>query len=142
MFWMCIRIASVRRFIYTPTAYDFMEKYRNFSLFIILIPTPNFPHFNYMLGGNLGSLLYGDVSVMLRFASNDYCEPTHSNEINTNNTNKQTKMNERTNEQTKRDYNLNKNIWKTKLTVVHLCDFLSYKQIRGPCFYFLCLAHV
>ena len=41
-----------------------MEKYRNFSLFIIFIPTPDFPHFYYMLGGNLGSLLYGDVSVM------------------------------------------------------------------------------
>ena len=44
--------------------YDFMEKYRNFSLFIILIPSPGFPHFYYMLGGNLGSLFYGDVSVM------------------------------------------------------------------------------
>ena len=42
-----------------------MEKYRKFSLFIILIPTPDFPHFYYMIGGNLGSLLYGDVSVML-----------------------------------------------------------------------------
>ena len=41
-----------------------MEKYRNFSLFIILIPTPDIPHFYYMLGGNLGSLLYGDLSVM------------------------------------------------------------------------------
>ena len=36
-----------------------------FLLFFILIPTPDFPHFYYMLGGNLGSLLYGDVSVML-----------------------------------------------------------------------------
>ena len=44
-----------------------MEEYRNFSLFIILIPTPDFPHFYCMLGGNLGSLLYGDVSVMLMF---------------------------------------------------------------------------
>ena len=25
----------------------------------------DFPHFYYMLGGNLGSLLYGDVSVMV-----------------------------------------------------------------------------
>ena len=33
------------------------------SLLIILIPTPDFPHFYYMLGGNLGLLLYGDVSV-------------------------------------------------------------------------------
>ena len=41
-----------------------MDKYRNFSLFTILIQTPDFPHFYYMLGGNLGSLLYGDVSVM------------------------------------------------------------------------------
>ena len=35
-----------------------------YPFFIILIPTPDFPHFYYMLGGNLGSLLYGDVSVM------------------------------------------------------------------------------
>ena len=42
-----------------------MEKYGNFSLFIILISTSDFPHFYYMLGGNLGSLLYGDVSVMV-----------------------------------------------------------------------------
>ena len=35
------------------------------SIFIILISTPDFPHFYYILGGNLGSLLYGDVSVML-----------------------------------------------------------------------------
>ena len=41
-----------------------MEKYRNFSLFIILIPTLDLPNFYYMLGGNLGSLLYGDVSVI------------------------------------------------------------------------------
>ena len=41
-----------------------MEKYRNFSLFIILILTPDFPHFYYILGGNLGSLLSGDVSVI------------------------------------------------------------------------------
>ena len=34
------------------------------SIFIISIPTPDFPHFYYMLGGNLGSLLYGDVSVI------------------------------------------------------------------------------
>ena len=64
MFWMCIRIASVRRFYYTSTTYDFMEKYRNFSPFIILIPTPDFPHFYFILGENLGSLLYRDVSVM------------------------------------------------------------------------------
>ena len=36
-------------------------------LVIILIPTQDFPHFYYMLGGNLGSLLYGDVSVMTDF---------------------------------------------------------------------------
>ena len=38
-------------------------------LFIILIKTPDFPNFYYMLGGNLGSLLYGDVSVMSVFLS-------------------------------------------------------------------------
>ena len=42
-----------------------------FSLFIILIPTPDFPHFYYILGGNLGSLLYGDVSVMSYCANSD-----------------------------------------------------------------------
>ena len=36
----------------------------NYPFFTFLIPTPDFPHFYYMLGGNLGSLLYGDVSVM------------------------------------------------------------------------------
>ena len=43
-----------------------MEKYLKLSIFIILIPTPDFPHFSYMLGGNLGSLLYGDVYVMIK----------------------------------------------------------------------------
>ena len=28
------------------------------------MPTPGFPHFYYMLGANLGLLLYGEVSVM------------------------------------------------------------------------------
>ena len=32
-----------------------------------MIPTPDFPDFYYMLGGNLGSLLYGDVSVIGSF---------------------------------------------------------------------------
>ena len=31
--------------------------------FFILILIPDFPHFYYMLGANLGSLLYGDVPV-------------------------------------------------------------------------------
>ena len=53
MLWMCIRIASVS------------GKILKIIQFIILIPTPDFPHFYYMLGGNLGSLLYGDVSVMI-----------------------------------------------------------------------------
>ena len=47
-----------------------MVLWRNFeklSIFIIFIPSPDFPHFCYMLGGNLGSLLYGDVSVMNSF---------------------------------------------------------------------------
>ena len=45
-----------------------MILWRNIEIFLsffILIPTPDFPHFYYMLGGNLGSLLYGDVSVMV-----------------------------------------------------------------------------
>ena len=40
-----------------------------FSLFIILIQTLDFPHVYYMLGGNLGSLLYGDVSVMQMYSN-------------------------------------------------------------------------
>ena len=36
-----------------------------YSLLSFLVPTPDFPHFYYMLGGNLGSLLYGDVSMMI-----------------------------------------------------------------------------
>ena len=39
-----------------------------FSIFIILIPTPDFPHFYHTLVGNLGSVLYGDVSLMLNEA--------------------------------------------------------------------------
>ena len=41
----------------------------NFHFFIILIPTPDFPNFYYMLGAKLGSLLYGDVSVMMKHAT-------------------------------------------------------------------------
>ena len=36
----------------------------NSKSFIILNPTPDFPHFYYNSDGNLGSLLYRDVSVM------------------------------------------------------------------------------
>ena len=32
--------------------------------FSFSVPTPCFPHFYYMLGANLGLLLYGEVSVM------------------------------------------------------------------------------
>ena len=35
------------------------------AIFFILIPTTGFPRFNYMLGANLGLLLYGEVSVMI-----------------------------------------------------------------------------
>ena len=35
--------------------------------FSFSIPTPDFPHFYYMLGANLGLLLYGEVSVMSGF---------------------------------------------------------------------------
>ena len=55
-----------------------MEKYGKLSIFIILIPTPDFPHFHYMLGGNLGSLLYGDVSVMVSITT--AC-PTATHEV-------------------------------------------------------------
>ena len=41
----------------------------------MLIPTPDFPHFYYMLGGNLGSLLYGDVSVMKMQKKTEFTTP-------------------------------------------------------------------
>ena len=41
-----------------------LRNIENHSIFILLIPIPDFPNFYYMLGGNLGLLLYGDVSVM------------------------------------------------------------------------------
>ena len=63
MLRMCIRIASVRRFSH-PQHMILWRNIEIFSLFIFLIPTPDFLHFYYMLSGNLGSLLYGDVSVM------------------------------------------------------------------------------
>ena len=34
--------------------------------FSFSIPTTGFPHFYYMLGANLGLLLYGEVSVMIK----------------------------------------------------------------------------
>ena len=43
------------------------------SIVIIFIPTPDFPNFYYMLGGNLGSLLYGDVSMMIRIHNACLC---------------------------------------------------------------------
>ena len=38
-----------------------IENYQFLSFFF---QTPDFPHFYYMLGENLGPLLYGDISVM------------------------------------------------------------------------------
>ena len=60
MFWMCIRIASA------PQHMILQRNIEKKFIFIILIPTPDFPHFYYMLGRNLVSLLCGDVSVMKR----------------------------------------------------------------------------
>ena len=42
--------------------------------FSFSIPTPGFPHFYYMLGANLGLLLYGEVSLML-YLKNIWQEP-------------------------------------------------------------------
>ena len=39
-------------------------KLRDKLYFSFSIPTPGFPHFYYMLGANMGLLLYGEVSVM------------------------------------------------------------------------------
>ena len=42
--------------------------------------TPDFPHFYYMLGGNLGSLLYGDVFVMLKYLQDlEFSKKNYSN---------------------------------------------------------------
>ena len=41
-----------------------LNKLRDKLYFSCSIPTPGFPHFYYMLGANLGLLLYGEVSVM------------------------------------------------------------------------------
>ena len=38
----------------------------NKLMLCLSIPIPGFPHFYYILGANLGSLLHGDVSVMYR----------------------------------------------------------------------------
>ena len=68
MFWMCIRIASPSNYNTYPQHMILWRNVEIIHFFIILIPTPDFPHFHYMLGGNLGSLLYGDVSVMICLA--------------------------------------------------------------------------
>ena len=44
----------------------FINEKRNKLCLSFSIPTHGFPLFYYMLGANLGLLLYGDVSVMLR----------------------------------------------------------------------------
>ena len=49
MLWLSIRIVSAMEIL---------------PLFIVLKPTPDFPRFYYMLGANLGLLMYGDVSLM------------------------------------------------------------------------------
>ena len=41
-------------------------KLRDKLHFSFSISTPGFPHFYYMLGANLGVLLYGDISVMIQ----------------------------------------------------------------------------
>ena len=47
------------------TTYDLMAKYRFFFTFYHFDSDPRYtPFLLYMFGGNLGSLLYGDVSVM------------------------------------------------------------------------------
>ena len=42
----------------------FVNKIERQAIFIIFNTNPRFPHFYYMLGANLGLLLYGEVSVM------------------------------------------------------------------------------
>ena len=64
MFWMCITENRLGEAIPIHTHNIlFYGEISNFC--IIFIPTPDFPHFYYMLGGNLVSLLYGDVSVIV-----------------------------------------------------------------------------
>ena len=42
----------------------FYNKIERQAIFFIFNTNPGFPHFYYMLGANLGLLLYGEVSVM------------------------------------------------------------------------------
>ena len=64
MFWMCIRIASLRRGDSNihPQHMILWRNIENYP-FYHFDSDPRFPPF-LLLGGNLGSLLYGDVSVM------------------------------------------------------------------------------
>ena len=48
-------------------------KLRDKLYFSSSIPTPGFPHFFYMLGANLGLVLYGEVSVMRYLVLLDGC---------------------------------------------------------------------
>ena len=45
--------------------------------FSFSVPTPGFPHFYYMLGANLGLLLYGEVSVMRQSNFMSVNQPFH-----------------------------------------------------------------
>ena len=65
MFWMCIRIASnVANLIHIHNI-GFYGEISKFFTFYHFDFDPRFPPSYYMLGGNLGSLLYRDVSVMI-----------------------------------------------------------------------------
>ena len=52
--------------LYIPSTDDFMETICKILQLNILIPSPDFSHFNLMFCANLGSHLYEDVPVIVR----------------------------------------------------------------------------
>ena len=54
-------------------------KLRDKLYFSFSIPTPGFPHFYYMLGANLGLILYGEVSVMPFYYKNNHLKKKYIN---------------------------------------------------------------
>ena len=63
MFWMCIRIASVGDSNIHPQHMILWRNIENYQFFHF-DSDPRFPPFLLYVGGNLGSLLNGDVYVM------------------------------------------------------------------------------
>ena len=64
MLQMCIKQIETNINKYILHVLSIKLRYKLY--FSFSIPTPGFPHLYYMLGANLGLLLYGEVSVMVR----------------------------------------------------------------------------